>query len=185
MQRLNKQVLNGFVKQAVSHNKYLEEREMWKKRDTSLCRKRKKRHKSKEKAPTAKSPSPSDDELKDVGPSSSHTKEELDDLKAILALYKSTKESNDEKWGHSGFQELYPDLKSSKTESKKMSIDDKLELMSEESNKIKKEKKRKSKKKKKKSKKQKIKENFSSSDSSSDSSDNDESHKKKLKKHKK
>lgn len=36
MNRLNKNVLNGFVQQAVSHNKFLEEQEMWKKRDESL-----------------------------------------------------------------------------------------------------------------------------------------------------
>lgn len=191
MQRLNKQVLNGFIQQAVSHNKYLEEREMWKKRDTSLSPKRKKKHKSEEKIPRVKSPSPSDDELKEVKPSSSRTQEELDDLKAILALYKSAKDSNDEKWDHSGFQQLYPDLKSSKGQSKKMSIDEKLELINEEPGKIKKEKKRKSKKKRKKSKKQKNKDDLSSTDSSSDfsssESDKSEKHykKKKLKKRKK
>lgn len=169
MQRLNKQVLNGFIQQAISHNKYLEEQEMWKKKESSESKKRKRGHKSREKMPRVKSPTPSDDEVKEA-PKSNRTPEELDDLKAILALYKSAKESNNEKWNHSGFKELYPDFKSDLSEKKKMSIDDALEAINEQNQKKNKHKSNKSKKKKKKSKKHKSNENFSSNDELTDSS---------------
>ncbi|RNA05237.1 hypothetical protein BpHYR1_037426 [Brachionus plicatilis] len=180
MQRLNKQVLNGFIQQAISHNKYLEEQEMWKKKEPSLSNKRKKRHKSCEKNPKFKSPSPSDDEIKEDKPKSSRTPEELDDLKAILALYKSAKETNGEKWGHSGFQELYPDSKQSANENKKISIDNRLELINE----TKKDEYRKSKKKTKKTKKHRNFDDSSDTDKSSDSysSDCDDSKKRRYKK---
>lgn len=171
MQRLNKQVLNGFVQQAVSHNKFLEEQEMWKKKKKLKKRKSHKREKS---------PSPSDDEEFKQEKKPNRTPDEIDDLKAILALYKSAKEATTEKWGHSGFEELYPDQKPGTSGTKKISLDEKLEKINEEN--IKKYKSEvsdydttKKKKKKKKSKKRKYKSSDDEKDSDSSRKTSDDS----------
>ena len=107
---INKNVLNGFLNQAVSHNKYLEESEMWKqKREREVSHERhesKKRlshsneHKSKSHKSNSPAPKCSANEDKDD--------DEIDDAKVLLALYRDINKKAEEKWDHSGFLELYP-----------------------------------------------------------------------------
>lgn len=111
---INKQVLNGFINQAVSHNKFLEEQEMWKKR-----RKHKKTSLIKYDEPSTDT----DDEnfrnqatSKQPSIMENKTPEEIDDLKALLALYKDVNQpsTSGEKWDHSGFMTLYPNYDNEK-----------------------------------------------------------------------
>lgn len=46
--KINKKLLHGFVKQALSHNKYLEEKEMWEKKSRlyRISKRQKHRHSS-------------------------------------------------------------------------------------------------------------------------------------------
>ena len=123
---INKNVLNGFLNQAVSHNKYLEESEMWKqkrerevsqerhvsrKRSSHSNERKSARHKSKSPAPKCSANKDKDDD------------DEIDDLKVLLALYKDVNKKSEEKWDHSGFMELYPngveDAKKPRTETKR------------------------------------------------------------------
>jgi hypothetical protein len=113
MKRTNKDVLNGFIKQAVSYNKYLEENEMWKmKRDEEHAARREEKARRSRSPSKKRSPSPSsssnEEEFAAKTKKTERSKEEIDDLKAILALYKDAKEKPSEKWDHSGFMELYP-----------------------------------------------------------------------------
>lgn len=109
---INTNVLNGFLTQAISHNKYLEESEMWKKKrelDDETTRSRAK-HRSPEKSSkkTRKS-SPEENETANNLPKNKQSSEEIDDLQVLLALYKDATKKPVERWDHSGFAELYPD----------------------------------------------------------------------------
>ena len=107
---VNKSVLNGFLSQAVSHNKLLEEAEMWKKKreleEANEAEKDSKRHY----VPCASS-SRSADSPPSARPIATKAPEDIDDLKVLLALYKDVRQKPEEKWGHDGFEELYPDHK--------------------------------------------------------------------------
>ena len=126
--RIQTNVLNGFIQQAISHNKYLEEREMWSKREEQSAndfpsrskhkkskhkRKHKHKNRSKDNNDTDQNSEDSDDEKETEATNSKEKKadnEEIDDLKAILALYKDAKEfgkAAEPKWDHSGYLELY------------------------------------------------------------------------------
>ncbi len=98
---INKSVLNGFLSQAISHNRFLEESEMWKKkRELEEADKASKRPCPSSCRP-ADSPPPAP-----PGPTSP---EDIDDLKVLLALYKDVHKKPEEKWDHGGFRELYPE----------------------------------------------------------------------------
>jgi len=110
---INTNVLNGFINQAVSHNKYLEESEMWKKKleleRTESSSKSNKRHHRRD-----NSRDNSESKQNDSKPKSSKP-DEIDDLQVLLALYKDAKNEKVERWDHSGFNELYPDHKTNTT----------------------------------------------------------------------
>lgn len=105
---INTNVLNGFINQAISHNKYLEETEMWKKKRELDSESYKKRPDSSNKN-TKLEESPEELPIKKTKKS-----EEIDDLEVLLALYRDSKNKPVEKWGHSGFDELYPDYQSTR-----------------------------------------------------------------------
>ena len=106
---INTNVLNGFIKQAVTHNKYLEENEMWK---------RKRELENADKKPKTKRRESSSDEepvLLNEKKKLKKDPDEIDDLQVLLALYKDSKNQSTEKWNHSGFNELYPDYEARKS----------------------------------------------------------------------
>ena len=108
--KISTNVLNGFVQQAVSHNKYLEEKEMWKQRQEKNEDIFNKREKSKKKK--SKHKKHRNDDSDEQSDEKEPVKEEIDDLKAILALYKDAKDfqkAAEPKWDHSGYMELYKD----------------------------------------------------------------------------
>lgn len=113
---INANVLNGFLSQAISHNKYLEESEMWKKRreleDTANSRRSSSSKRTKPSQETA--PRERSNYVSLAAPSTSSTtakepEKEVDDLQVMLALYRDVHQKPVERWGHSGFEELYPD----------------------------------------------------------------------------
>lgn len=118
---INTNVLNGFINQAVSHNKYLEESEMWKKKrqliGTESSSKSNKRYHRRD-----NSRDNSESKQNDSKPKSSKP-DEIDDLQVLLALYKDAKNEKVERWDHSGFNELYPDHKTNTTSLPKHSRD--------------------------------------------------------------
>lgn len=102
---INTRVLDGFVKQAVSHNKYLEESEMWKKKrelEGNADKKPSSSERHRRASSTDEEASLLSDEKKAKDPA------EIDDLQVLLELYRESKNPSNEKWGHSGFDELYP-----------------------------------------------------------------------------
>lgn len=103
---INTNVLNGFITQAVSHNKYLEESEMWKKKRQLESTDSKSHSRSSTKKPRDDSRDKTEPQTsKDSKPKPT----EIDDLQVLLALYKDAKNEKVERWDHSGFAELYPE----------------------------------------------------------------------------
>ena len=180
--RINKNVLDGFLNQAISHNKYLEEREMWKK-------KREESNKSKEKIEKDFSPPPAQKIKQSINKSqqekekkTNEDSDEFDDLKVILALYQDQNKKTVERWDHNGFTELYGSEATKKpaaTSSTSLSIIKSDHDNNEDSNDDSIQSKRKKKKRKHKHKKIKSKKKRSRSSSSSNDSDSYHKHKKK------
>ena len=88
-------VLKNFIHHANAHNKYLEEAEMWKKRNDEL-----KQNKYSEKRSRSRSSSVTFKKQKKIN-ESEEKKEEI--IGPSLKLFE-----DDSKWDHSGFKELYP-----------------------------------------------------------------------------
>jgi len=108
---INKNVLNGFLNQAISHNKVLEESEMWKKkRELEEADKAEKDNKRRNRSSCLPSSKPADSSPPAPPKAAKQTTEDIDDLKVLLALYKDAYKKPEEKWDHSGFKELYPDI---------------------------------------------------------------------------
>lgn len=115
---INTNVLHGFLNQAISHNKYLEESEMWKKKRELDNEPLKNKSSSYYKKTRLNESSDEAEPKKTVEPKkNAKNSEEIDDLQVLLALYKDTQKKPVEKWGHSGYEELYPDHDRLKTNS--------------------------------------------------------------------
>lgn len=176
--RINKNVLDGFLNQAISHNKYIEEREMWKKRREEKDSKKRKLSREEDDSfgeeivKTSKKPAVTETN-EDSG--------EIDDLKVMLALYQDLNKKPVERWGHSGYAELYgteASAKSKPTSSRPYipKIGSESESEEEEEKSSKKHKKHKHRHKKKKSKKSKKDRSSSSSSRTSSESSRRKSH---------
>jgi hypothetical protein len=137
---MSSNVLKNFVIHATAHNKYLEEAEMWKKRNEEL-NKNSNKEESLQKQSRHRSSSTSSDKRVDER----KRKMNSESIGPSLKLF----ESND-RWDHSGYKELYPNEFEKKILGNSDSSSSSSGHSKASSSKIKKKKKKKDKKKKKK-----------------------------------
>jgi hypothetical protein len=139
---MSSNVLKNFVIHATAHNKYLEEAEMWKKRNEEL-NKNSNKEESLQKRSRRRSRSTSSDKRIDER----KRKMNSESIGPSLKLF----ESND-RWDHSGYKELYPNEFEKKILGNSDSSSSSSGHSKASSSKVKKKKKKKDKKKKKKKK---------------------------------
>ena len=141
--RIKTQVLNGFIRQAVSHNKYIEEQEMWNKRqgirqsrssfnygnipsqskysDHDDRRVSEKRQNSSDENEEETGDKKQKETTQDNDKIKGEETEEIDDLKVMLALYQDAKnfqKASEPKWTHDGFFQLQKDEEEKNTKKK-------------------------------------------------------------------